>query len=68
SFDEPDENNGLAHFLEHIIFMGSKKFPDENSYTDYITLSGGDTNAYTSTSKTFFYHTISNDCFEKSID
>ncbi|MES1906171.1 MAG: hypothetical protein MHPSP_003801, partial [Paramarteilia canceri] len=68
SFDEPDNNNGLAHFLEHIIFMGSKKFPDENSYMDYITLSGGDTNAYTIDCYTYFYHTISNDCFEKSID
>ena len=30
SFDEPEDVGGLAHFLEHMLFMGSEKFPDEN--------------------------------------
>ena len=32
SFSDPDEFPGLAHFLEHMLFMGTKKFPDENYF------------------------------------
>ncbi|PRQ34773.1 putative nardilysin [Rosa chinensis] len=30
SFSDPPEAPGLAHFLEHMLFMGSTEFPDEN--------------------------------------
>ncbi|PNY01597.1 insulin-degrading enzyme-like protein [Trifolium pratense] len=30
SFSDPNEAQGLAHFLEHMLFMGSDEFPDEN--------------------------------------
>ncbi|KAF6174382.1 hypothetical protein GIB67_027853 [Kingdonia uniflora] len=30
SFSDPIEAQGLAHFLEHMLFMGSAEFPDEN--------------------------------------
>ncbi|KAL6275507.1 hypothetical protein ACE6H2_019108 [Prunus campanulata] len=30
SFSDPIETQGLAHFLEHMLFMGSTEFPDEN--------------------------------------
>jgi len=36
SFSDPPEIQGLAHFLEHMIFMGSKKYPEENEYDSYI--------------------------------
>ena len=49
SFDEgPDQDpHGLAHLLEHMLFMGSEKYPTENAYDDYLAKNGGYSNAYT---------------------
>ena len=38
---------GLSHYLEHMLFMGSKKYPDENEYDSYLTKHGGSSNAFT---------------------
>ena len=32
SFYDPVECQGMAHFLEHLLFMGSEKYPEENCY------------------------------------
>lgn len=34
--DDPKEFQGLAHFLEHMLFIGSHKYPMSNHYTDLI--------------------------------
>ena len=36
SFSEPDEIEGLAHFVEHMVFMGNKKYPEENSFDVFV--------------------------------
>jgi len=33
SYNEPEGRDGLAHFLEHMIFMGSSKYPNENEFS-----------------------------------
>ena len=38
---------GLSHYLEHMLFMGSEKFPDENDYDAFLSSHGGASNAYT---------------------
>lgn len=50
---------GLAHFLEHMLFMGSKKYPDENHLMRFILNHDGYVNAMTSTDTTSYYFTIS---------
>ena len=47
SYNDPPERPGLAHFLEHMIFMGSKKYPQEDSYSNHVSAFGGYCNAYT---------------------
>lgn len=49
-----DDRNvqGLAHFLEHMLFLGTKKYPVEGEYKKYIKQHGGGCNAYTSTDTT----------------
>lgn len=32
SMSDPDDIPGLAHFLEHLLFMGTAKYPEENEY------------------------------------
>jgi insulysin len=46
-FNDPKERPGMAHFLEHMIFMGSEKYPDENEFNKLISSNGGYSNAYT---------------------
>ena len=55
SFSDPADMPGLAHFLEHMVFMGSEKYPDENSFDDFIQRTGGTDNAHTDCETTVFY-------------
>lgn len=55
SFSDPRDIQGLAHFLEHMIFMGSAKYPSENEFDQYIKKCGGSDNAYTNCEETQFY-------------
>ena len=36
SLYDPPQANGLAHFLEHMLFLGTKKYPSENHYSKFI--------------------------------
>ena len=65
--DKPDEL-GLAHFCEHLLFMGTEKYPIENDYEDYLSKNGGSYNAYTGTEKTVYYFEIDNKAFEGGLD
>lgn len=65
---DPKEFNGLAHFLEHMLFLGSKKYPDSEYFNHFISQNGGFANAYTSFMETNYYYKINNDSLEKSMD
>lgn len=58
SFSDPLDGQGLAHFLEHMLFMGSSEFPDENEYDRYLSRHGGSSNAYTETEHTCYYFEV----------
>ena len=36
SMYDPPEAQGMAHFLEHMLFMGTKKYPTENAYDAFL--------------------------------
>lgn len=57
-FQDPEEIPGLAHFLEHMLFLGTEKFPDENEYGKYLNEHGGSSNAYTATEETNYYFDV----------
>ena len=50
-----DSIDGLAHLVEHMIFLGTHKFPTENELDAYLSASGGFSNAYTDLEETVFY-------------
>lgn len=66
SFDETEE--GTAHFLEHLLFMGSEKYPNENMYGAFISENGGSTNAYTSDTYTNYMFDINSEKFIEALD
>ncbi len=68
SWSDPVEYPGLAHFCEHMLFMGNKKYPGESEYFPYITNHGGMTQAFTSPSATCFFFTVNNDAFVGALD
>ena len=59
---------GLAHFCEHLLFMGTEKYPSENEYNDYILKNGGSNNAYTMSDRTVYHFHVSNEGFEGALD
>ncbi len=44
-FSDPASLPGLAHFCEHMLFLGTKGYPDENSYSQYLSAHGGEEEA-----------------------
>ena len=65
--DSPNEL-GLAHFCEHLLFMGTEKYPSENDYDNYLSKNGGESNAFTGMDKTVYYFNVDNDAFEGALD
>src|SRR3954447_11078265 len=45
---ERPEENGMAHFLEHLVFKGGEKFPHYRDVNETAERLGGSLNAYTS--------------------
>lgn len=68
SFQDPAGQQGLAHFLEHMLFLGTEKYPEPGNYQTYINMHGGTHNAYTSTDKTNFYFDISPSAYDAALD
>jgi insulysin len=68
SFADPIGYEGLAHFLEHMLFMGSKKYPNENHYNTKLNEFGGYSNAYTDVMETVYYFNVYNNGLEEIFD
>lgn len=46
-FPTAPNRQGLSHYLEHMLFMGSGRYPNENDYDEFLNKHGGSSNAYT---------------------
>ena len=63
-----DEFSGCAHFLEHLLFMGTEKYPDSRDFFSYIEKCGGSSNAYTSDYVTCYYLELETTYLQKGIE
>jgi insulysin len=63
-----DEFPGTAHFLEHLLFMGSEKYPEQNDYHSYIQINGGYDNAFTGDNITCYYLCLETTFLKKGIE
>ncbi len=68
SNSDPEEYEGLAHFLEHMLFLGTQKFPQSGEYQEFISSHGGSHNAYTSYENTNYYFDIEKDSLAPALD
>jgi len=65
---DPSNLPGLAHFCEHMLFLGTERYPDENEYNKFLSQNGGSSNAFTSTEHTNYYFDIAPDKLEGALD
>jgi len=65
---DPDNRQGLAHFLEHMLFLGTQKYPGAADYQSFIKSHGGKMNAYTAHENTNYYFDISANELEPALD
>lgn len=68
SLSEPKDLPGLAHFCEHMLFLGTKKYPIENEFTQFLTQNGGSYNAYTANDHTNYYFSTKTESLEPTLD
>ncbi|KAK0414565.1 hypothetical protein QR680_011498 [Steinernema hermaphroditum] len=67
STSEPDELPGLAHFCEHMVFLGTEKYPDENQFVE-IVKKHGSTNASTNDESTDYWFIVTENRFKQALD
>lgn len=54
-YEEYQKNGGVSHFLEHLLFKGSKKYPSAQAIAEAVDEVGGYNNAYTTEDVTSYY-------------
>lgn len=65
---DPDDLPGLAHFCEHMLFLGTEKYPHENGYAMYISQNSGSCNAATYSHMTKYHFHVASDKLDGALD
>ncbi|KAM3578800.1 metalloprotease [Umbelopsis sp. WA50703] len=65
---DPNDLQGLAHFCEHLLFMGTEKYPKENDYNQYLAEHSGHSNAFTGMENTNYYFEVGQEWLEGALD
>jgi protease-3 len=65
---DPMEQQGLAHYLEHLLFLGTEKFPETNEYSAFLQENGGTANASTWLTYTNYMFKVNNNAFDETLD
>uniref|UniRef100_A0A8C1ETM3 Insulin-degrading enzyme n=1 Tax=Cyprinus carpio carpio TaxID=630221 RepID=A0A8C1ETM3_CYPCA len=68
SLSDPDNISGLAHFCEHMLFLGTEKYPKENEYSQFLSEHAGSSNAFTSGEHTNYYFDVSHEHLQGALD
>ena len=58
SFQDPPHLQGLSHLLEHMLFLGTERHPEENGFATKLSRSGGSSNAYTDLEDTNYFFDV----------
>lgn len=68
SLDDPNQQLGLAHYLEHMVLMGSKRYPQPDNLAEFLKKHGGSHNASTASYRTAYYLEVENDALAPAVD
>ncbi len=68
SYQNPEEFPGLAHYLEHMLFLGTENYPEPNNLQKFLEQNGGGGNAYTSSTLTNYMFQIPNEELDPALD
>jgi secreted Zn-dependent insulinase-like peptidase len=68
SWQDPARRQGLAHFLEHMLFLGTERYPVAGEYQSFISAHGGSHNAYTASEHTNYFFDIDAAYLEPALD
>ena len=65
---DPASLPGLAHFCEHMLFLGTKSFPNEGDFERYVGDFGGSNNAYTASEDTNYFFDVQGTALPSSLE
>jgi secreted Zn-dependent insulinase-like peptidase len=68
SFEDPQKLPGLAHFCEHMLFLGTKSYPEASGFDEFMSANGGYNNAYTADEVTVYYAELSSASSHEGMD
>ena len=68
SLSDPPEHQGMAHFLEHMLFLGTEKYPDVDDDKNFLTSHDGFSNAFTTNETTNYYFQVAGEHLEEALD
>ena len=68
SAQDPDDLQGLAHFLEHMLFLGTEPYPQSDAYQQYISDNAGSHNAFTAQQDTNYFFDIEPSALPGALD
>ncbi|MBV2130279.1 insulinase family protein [Arsukibacterium indicum] len=65
--NDPKSQQGLAHFLEHMLFMGTERYPDPDGFMKFMDQHGGSRNAFTNQLTNYMFE-INHSHYEEALD
>ncbi|WP_457943797.1 insulinase family protein [Vreelandella alkaliphila] len=68
SAQDPDDLQGLAHFLEHMLFLGTEPYPQSDAYQRYISDNAGSHNAFTAQQDTNYFFDVEPSALPGALD
>lgn len=68
SAQDPESQPGLAHYLEHMLFLGTKKYPIPDNFMEFVATHAGSANASTGFELTNYHFTVEAGAFAEALD
>ncbi len=65
---DPDAHEGLAHFVEHMLFIATEKYPEVDGFTDFVLKRGGGYSACTASDRTTYHFHLRADRLPEALD